>query len=129
MRESRDDWRVLLLRAYHYWDCPKGVVERGEDPLDTARREVREETGIADLDFRWGDAFIETEPYGKNKVARYYLAASGTAAVKLGVNATLGKPEHHEARWLTFDDALLLLVPRLQRVLQWARAHIMTGET
>ena len=28
-----DDWRVLLLRVYNYWDCPKGVVEAGEDPL------------------------------------------------------------------------------------------------
>ncbi len=95
-----DGWRVLLLRVYNYWDFPKGVVEPGEDPLTTARREVREETGIEDLEFRWGEEFIETEPYSKNKVARYYLATSPAAMVKLPVSAELGRPEHHEFRWL-----------------------------
>ncbi len=45
VRQFDDGWRVLLLRAYNYWDFPKGIVEPGEDPLTTARREVREETG------------------------------------------------------------------------------------
>jgi hypothetical protein len=30
-------------------------------------------------------------------------------------------PEHHEARWLQFDQALQLLTPRLLPVLHWAR--------
>ena len=98
-------WRVLLLRAYNYWDCPKGVVEPGEDPLASARREVHEETGIEQLEFRWGEVFIETEPYSKNKVARYYLAATATADIKLPVNPELGKPEHHEWRWFSWELA------------------------
>jgi bis(5'-nucleosidyl)-tetraphosphatase len=48
--------------------------------------------------------------------------------VTLGVNPALGRPEHHEARWLTFDEARPLLVPRLQRVLEWAKARVVTGE-
>jgi 8-oxo-dGTP pyrophosphatase MutT (NUDIX family) len=124
VREAHEGWRVLLLRVYNYWDCPKGLVEPGEDPLATARREVREETGIGDLEFRWGDAFVETEPYAKNKVARYYLAATGTVEVKLGINPILGKAEHHQAKWLTFDEATPLLVPRVQRVVEWARGRI-----
>jgi bis(5'-nucleosidyl)-tetraphosphatase len=126
--QAGEAWRVLLLRAYNYWDCPKGLVEPGEDPLATARREVREETGIEDLDFRWGEVFIETEPYSKNKVARYYLASSAAEKVILGINPALGKAEHHEGRWFAFDDAMPLLVPRLQRVLRWARTRIAGGE-
>jgi len=124
VREAGDGWRLLLLRAYNYWDCPKGQVEPGEDPLSTARREVREETAIDDLQFRWGEEFIETGPYGRNKVARYYLAASPAAAVKLPVNPELGRPEHQEFRWLDFDAARRLVVARVAAVIDWAWARV-----
>jgi 8-oxo-dGTP pyrophosphatase MutT (NUDIX family) len=124
VRRTGDEWLVLLLRVYGYWDCPKGVVEAGEDPLAAARREVREETGITDLRFRWGEEFAETPPYSKNKVARYYLAETSTADVELAVNPELGKPEHHEYRWLTFEAALELVVPRLRDILLHARGRI-----
>ena len=124
VRRVEDGWRVLLLRAYNYWDCPKGEVETGEEPLVTAKREVREETGIADLEFHWGEAFTETAPYSRNKVARYYLAATRGAEVKLPVNPELGRPEHHEFRWVSFDDAAKLVVPRLQDVLRWAQLRV-----
>jgi bis(5'-nucleosidyl)-tetraphosphatase len=119
-----EDWRVLLLRVYNYWDCPKGVVEPGEDPLAAACREVREETTLGELDFHWGEDFFETAPYSGNKVARYYLAGSEHPHVELPVNPELGRPEHHEFRWLRFDDALKLVVPRINDVLAWARARV-----
>jgi bis(5'-nucleosidyl)-tetraphosphatase len=121
VRQVRGEWRVLLLRAYNYWDCPKGLVEPGETPLATARREVLEETGLADLEHRWGEVFVETEPYAKNKVARYYLAVSRQGDVKLPVSEELGRPEHHEFRWLGFEDASKRVVPRIAMVLEWAR--------
>ena len=124
VRRESGNWLVLLLRAYNYWDCPKGVIEAGEPPLATARREVREETGIEELEFRWGERFYETEPYAKNKVARYYLAATIAAQIKLPVNPQLGRPEHHEFKWLDFGAARLLAVPRIRRVLEWASAVV-----
>jgi bis(5'-nucleosidyl)-tetraphosphatase len=119
-----DSWRVLLLRVYNYWDFPKGVVEPGEDPLAAARREVREETTLDELDFHWGEDFFETAPYSNNKVARYYLAGAEQPAVKLPVNPLLGRAEHHEFRWLRFEDAAKIVVPRLQDVLDWAMARV-----
>jgi 8-oxo-dGTP pyrophosphatase MutT (NUDIX family) len=124
VRDTGDGWRVLLLRAYNYWDCPKGLVEPGEDPLATARREVREETGIDDLEFRWGEDFTETAPYAKNKVARYYVAVTSTADVKLPVNPALGRAEHHEWRWLEWEEAEQRVVDRLHAVLRWAQDRI-----
>jgi bis(5'-nucleosidyl)-tetraphosphatase len=128
LRRVDEEWRVLLLRAYNYWDCPKGLVEPGEDPLWTARREVREETGIGDLHFRWGEQYVETPPYSSNKIARYYLAATQTADVKLPVSAELGRPEHHEFRWLGFDEARSLTVPRVAAVLDWAGRQVAASD-
>src|ERR1700728_3126570 len=90
--------RYLLLRAYRNWDFPKGIVEAAEEPIDAALREVREETTLDDLYFDWGMAFIETGPYNKGKIARYYIARSKEMQVQLPVNPELGRPEHHEAR-------------------------------
>lgn len=33
VRSSSDGYRTLLLRAYHHWDFPKGLLEEGEEPL------------------------------------------------------------------------------------------------
>jgi len=129
VRHEQGEWRVLLLRAYKYWDCPKGMVEAGEDPLATAKRETREEASIEDLDFRWGETFIETEPYSNNKVARYYLAESRSGDVKLPVSEELGLPEHQEFRWVTFEESQALTVPRITSVLAWARKCVSAGPT
>jgi 8-oxo-dGTP pyrophosphatase MutT (NUDIX family) len=97
------------------------MVEPGEDALAAARREVEEETGLAGLDYPFGDEFKETLPYSGNKVARYYLAETDAEKIELPVSPELGRPEHHEYRWASFDEAEDLLPPRLAIVLEWAR--------
>ena len=124
VRETADRPKVLLLRAYRNWDLPKGRLEADETPLECAKREVREESGLADLDFDWGEESIDTEPYAGGKVVRFYVARTPGAAVSLPVNPEIGRAEHHEFRWLEFTAALALTVPRLQRVLRWAAGRI-----
>ena len=113
--------RLLVLRAYKNWDFPKGVVESGEDSLSAAKREVKEETGLTEVDYPFGDEFRETLPYAANKIARYYLAETEEHQIELPVSTALGRPEHHEFRWVSFDEAEDLLPPRLAIVLEWAR--------
>lgn len=120
VRRTPAGWSFLMLRAYRNWDFPKGLVEDGEDPLAAARREVQEETLIEDLHFDWGERYAETAPYSRNKVARYYLARTGTEAVTLPVRPELGRPEHHESRWFDYEAALERASPRLLPVLSWA---------
>ena len=123
IRREGESCRFLLLRVFDYWDFPKGEVEPGEDPLVAAQREVREETGIAELEFPWGELFVETEPYGssrRRKVARYYLAETAVREVELPVNPELGRPEHDEYRWATYEEARRLLGERVGKVLRWA---------
>ena len=116
--------RFLLLRAYRNWDFPKGLVEAGEAPIDAALREVREETTLDDLSFDWGLEFLETGPYNKGKISRYYIARSKETQVRLPINPDLGRPEHNEACWVDCAKALTMVSPRLQPVVQWAYATI-----
>lgn len=123
-RRAPEGWVTLLLRAWHHWDFPKGIREPGEEAMQAAVREVREETGIEDPSFAWGDRYFETGPYSRGKVARYYIAETATEAVELGPSPETGEPEHHEWRWVTFDEAYDLGSPRVRQTVQWARQVI-----
>ena len=121
------EWRCLVLRAYRNWDFPKGQPEPGEDPLQTALRETAEETELSELEFPWGEEYRETEPYSKGKVIRLYLALSRHGDVSLPVTAELGRPEHHEFRWVSFERAQELLPPRFWPILRWAQDVVAPG--
>ncbi|MDX1515498.1 MAG: NUDIX domain-containing protein [Woeseiaceae bacterium] len=125
-RETDDGYRTLMLRAFHHWDFPKGLREGGEEPLEAARREVAEETGIRQATFDWGERYIETGPYSRGKTARYYLAATAQSEVTMGLSPETGVPEHHEWRWVSFDEAYDLGSPRVRTVVTWARQIIGT---
>ena len=117
---NRDHYDYLLLRAYNYWDFPKGVVETAESPLEAAVREVEEETTLTGLRFRWGDVYRETHPYNQGrKVARYYIAEAPNTTVRLPPNPALGRPEHSEYRWVDRAEAWTLLTPRVRAILEW----------
>jgi 8-oxo-dGTP pyrophosphatase MutT (NUDIX family) len=120
LRETEAGWRFLLLRAFDHWDFPKGMVEPGEGALDAAVREVEEESTIADLAFEWGEVSTETGPYSHGKVARYFIARTGSSCIELPVNPELGRAEHSEYRWVDYDEAMTLVSPRVRTVVQWA---------
>ena len=124
VRRDGGEPRYLLLRAYRYWDFPKGGIAPGEEPLAAAVREVEEETTLVDLRFPWGDVYRQTAPYAGNKVARYYLAEPSGGEVRLPVSPELGRPEHHEFRWLPYAVAWPLLGERVQAILDWADALV-----
>lgn len=120
VRRTQTGYKYLLLRAYSHWDFPKGVVEPGEQALDGAKREVYEETTIQELNFNWGYDYRETGPYGQGKVARYYIAETPQENIELLENPQLGRAEHEEYRWVSYNDAIPLLSPRVRSVLEWA---------
>jgi 8-oxo-dGTP pyrophosphatase MutT (NUDIX family) len=128
VRQTAEGWRFLLLRAFNHWDFPKGMVEPGEEPLDAARREVREESMIDDLEFRWGEPSTRTGPYSRGKVACYYIATTRTEEITLSVNPELGRPEHSEFRWVDYDEAVQLVSPRVRPVLRWAAQVMNLGD-
>lgn len=109
-----------MLRAAVSWDFPNGVVAPGENEFDAAQREVAGETGLADLDFPFGDAHRQTLPSTAGRVASYYLAETEEAELPRSREGE----RHDEWRWVTFNEAEDLLPPRLAVILDWARATI-----
>ena len=116
--------RYLLLRVYDYWDFPKGRLEEGEEPLRGALREVAEETTLVDLAFPWGEVYRDTPAYSGGKIARYFVAEAATGTVSLPVSPELGRPEHHEFRWVEADEARMLLGERVRAIFDWAHGIV-----
>ena len=127
VRRQPEGLRYLLLRVYDYWDFPKGGVGAGEEPLAAALREVEEETTLTGLRFVWGEVYRETPPYSGGKVARYYVAESPRGDVSLPVSPELGRPEHHEFRWVGLDEARSLVGERVRAILEWAHGVAGAG--
>ncbi|HET7597064.1 MAG TPA: NUDIX domain-containing protein [Burkholderiales bacterium] len=125
-RRDHGEWRCLMLRAYRNWDFPKGELQPGEDPLAAAHRELSEETTLDEVSMPWGAGYCETAPYG-GKIARYYIAESRDGVVSLPVSPELGRPEHHEFRWVTLAEARVLAPARLQPILVWAARMLGEG--
>ena len=86
-----------------HWDFPKGHVEGSETELETAKRELIEETGI--VNFRLFDGFRHRIEYhfqkGNEMVPKeviFFLAESNTKEVVLS-------SEHQNFVWLSKDLA------------------------
>ncbi|MHA1609867.1 MAG: bis(5'-nucleosyl)-tetraphosphatase [Candidatus Njordarchaeales archaeon] len=103
----KENGKALYLLLHYpagHWDFPKGNIEKGENELKTARREIFEETGITDIEFIFG--FREKIEYhyrkGGNLVHKeviFFLAKTRQKEVKLSY-------EHIGYAWLRYEDAL-----------------------
>lgn len=102
------------------WSIPKGLVEPGEDPLDTARREFGEEIGVDAPSGAVRDLGEVQQASGK-RVRVFALAAadfdvdevrSDTVRLELprGSGRYVDVPEVDDARWVSIDDARGMLV-------------------
>ena len=93
------------------WALPKGKIDAGEDPADTAVREVLEETGVhGSLVEKLGDVrYVYTRRDRERvfKVVSFYLLRAGRGRIdELDERMRV---EVAEARWLPLEEAPRLL--------------------
>jgi len=102
--------KVLLLRHSSissrgggHWDFPKGHIDDGETEIQTALRELEEETGIAHVNVI--DGFRDTITYtfsgGQEQIGKevvFFIATTKESKVTLS-------HEHIDYSWLDFDSA------------------------
>jgi 8-oxo-dGTP pyrophosphatase MutT (NUDIX family) len=93
------------------WALPKGNLDPGEKPEETAVREVLEETGVhGHLVEKLGDVkYTYTRRGGVRvfKIVSFYLLRAGRG--RIGDIEERMRIEVAEARWLPLDDAPRLL--------------------
>ncbi len=105
----------LLLLVQHtnargaHWGFPKGHAENNESPLEAAKREFSEETGLKVeelLDFEplvQEYSFKSRKGLEIQKTVQYYLAKVSDTKPRLP------KDEIQALRWLSFEEASSLL--------------------
>jgi len=98
---------LLLHYESGHWDFPKGHIESGEDPEETAKRELQEETGISEIHLLDGYKqalryFFRQKGIGIFKVVIFFLAETTQSEVTLSA-------EHVGFDWLPYDAALARL--------------------
>ncbi len=101
-QEDKGRLQILLIRhrADGHWSFPKGHVELGETEVQTALREVREETGLTIQLLKGFRHCVEYYPKPNiRKQVIYFLGNTNDETI------TLQEEEVSEARWVDWEEA------------------------
>jgi 8-oxo-dGTP pyrophosphatase MutT (NUDIX family) len=111
------------------WALPKGLVDQGEKPVETALREGFEETGVhGRIDSKLGDIRYVYTWNGERvfKVVSFFLAHARSG--RIGALPPGMEIEVAEARWLELADGATLLAYKGERDMAVKAAEILAGD-
>lgn len=109
-----------------YWGFPKGHKDPGESDLETAKRELREETGISEIEILPNKTILDQyiiknrDGISMDKTVIFYL---GFMNEKLKLK--LQPEEVDAAKWLNFEEAMKLVeFETLREVLRQVKGYL-----
>lgn len=121
---------LVIRDSYENWGFPKGHLEPGEPPLDAARREVAEETGLQALEPRGAldciDWYFRFRGRTIHKYCHFFLfeSASGEPVPQTdeGITACVWKPLDEALSTISYANARDVLQRAAARVEEVTRA-------
>jgi 8-oxo-dGTP pyrophosphatase MutT (NUDIX family) len=133
VRRLRGRWFLAAIRPAGkdegLWALPKGLVARGEPAVETALREVREETGAdGRLVEKLGDVRYVYTWAGERvfKVVSFYLFRYRRG--RLGELDPKQRVEVADARWLPLEEAPSLLAYKGEREMAEKALAVLEGK-
>ena len=118
VRYSDNAWEYLILHRNRdtgsYWQSVSGGVENDEQVLETAHRELEEETGFRPVSLeaiQFSDRFPvpESMKYHYQSHVTHLVQQYFLAIVETGINPKIDPKEHDDWRWCKFEEAEKLL--------------------
>lgn len=99
-------WKVLLIlhRKGNHWGFPKGKANPDETSLQTAVRELKEETGLSVAEILLKDPVVEEYQFRRKRQLIIKLVHYFPASV-VG-DLVIQQEEIRDAKWLTIPEAL-----------------------
>lgn len=105
-RDSKGNIQFLLIQdAKNRWTIPKGHIEEGEESKQTAEREIREETGLQEMQIL---GWLGKINFRYRRIQSLVLMTTEIFLVKAKGDTDKLKPEDwmNDCKWLDSKDAL-----------------------